>query len=545
MMPPCLEQALKYRNDNKFSVFPVGQDKKPLVEWKKYQGYMAEDDHIIRWWQKWPRANVGIATGKLSDLGVVDIDSEEGRKNIMEVLGPNWAAPLVRTPRGGIHIYFKNDNRVKNKVGVIPGTDFRGEGGYVVAPPSLGQNGKPYEWFQGFGLGDIPIPPLPQAYIDRVTAEQAAKQSSHEIDENQAFEQGRRNSDLFHALYAMSTWVPEQELRILAYQLGRSTKPPLEDKEIEAICTSVLTRAKKKELNLAQEVQDFVLCQDGVFSIMEINREFGFLDGFHRADRKNVAVIIDRMEKKKLIEKFGEKAGVYRLIDTTEEEIDWRAAQDKAVPLRLPLGIDEWVYFMPRSLICVAGFQDAGKTTFALEAIKLNMNEITTKYLCSDLGPEEIKARLSKHTDITLDEWNFKAVERSSNFADVIDPDGFNVIDYVEIGDAFWKIQSQMAAIWRQLNKGVALICIQKKFGEALGRGKEFSLEKPRLYLSMDPGKVRIIKAKFWKRGLNPVGYTLNYDIVDGARFVSSGEWYYQPVSQEDFVKPWQRKLFT
>jgi len=543
MIPPCLTQALEYRNKFKFSVFPV-DGKVPLVEWKKYQNGFADDDHIMRWWQKWPKANVGIATGALSDLGVVDIDNEQGKKNILELLGSDWKAPLAKTPRGGAHIYFRNDKRIKNKVGVIPGTDFRGEGGYVVAPPSVGANGKFYEWYPSFGINDILIPPLPQVYIDRVLAVEPSP-SSHKIDEAKSFEIGRRNADLFHALYAMASWVEEAELQVLAYQLGRSTKPPLEDKEIESVCNSVLTRAKKKGINLAQEVEDYILAQDGVFSISEINREFGFLDVLSRNDRKNVSIIVDRLEKKGLVERFTERAGVYRLIDKHEEEIDWRAAQDKAIPLTLPLGIDHWVYFMPRSLICIAGWQDAGKTAFCFETIKLNMNSITTKYLCSDLGPEEIKSRLSKHTDLTLDDWNFKAVDRSSNFADVIDPDGLNIIDYLEIGDMFWKIQAEMAAIWRNLNKGIAIVCIQKKFGQALGRGQEFSLEKPRLYLSLDRGNIRIIKAKFWKQGVNPVGYFLNFDIVDGARFVPNGDWGYRPVSSEDFQKTWQqRRMF-
>jgi hypothetical protein len=54
---------------------------------------------------------------------------------------------MVRTASGGLHLYFKHPNHhVRTGIRVAPGLDVKASGGYVVAPPSVGANGKPYEW---------------------------------------------------------------------------------------------------------------------------------------------------------------------------------------------------------------------------------------------------------------------------------------------------------------------------------------------------------------------------------------------------------------
>jgi hypothetical protein len=69
-------------------------------------------------------------------------------------------------------------------------------------------------------------------------------------------------------------------------------------------------------------------------------------------------------------------------------------------------------------------------------------------------------------------------------------------------------------------------VALQKKIGAQLGRGAEFSLEKPRLYLSIDKGKLTIIKGKSWARkNVDPNGLSVNFKITGGCQFEITKAW--------------------
>lgn len=98
---------------------------------------------IKTWWGKWPNANIGIATGEKSNLFVCDADSPIIVNDAIARGLPHTRG--VRTGNGQ-HAYFKHPGfKVPNKV-KVDGFDFRGDGGYVIAPPSKHANGKYYEW---------------------------------------------------------------------------------------------------------------------------------------------------------------------------------------------------------------------------------------------------------------------------------------------------------------------------------------------------------------------------------------------------------------
>jgi hypothetical protein len=100
---------------------------------------------IELWWTRWPAANVGLRTGVAMD--VADVDSIEGRHGLLHLLGGDWpAGPQVRTGGGGWHFWFRPTG-FGNRVRLVPGLDWRGVGGYVVAPPSRHVNGD-YRWLR-------------------------------------------------------------------------------------------------------------------------------------------------------------------------------------------------------------------------------------------------------------------------------------------------------------------------------------------------------------------------------------------------------------
>jgi len=150
------KSALRYRNNYGFSIFPVNpESKKPLIDsWKPYQSDPPTVDQIEKWWNKWPKAAIGIATGPVSGLLVLDVDHEKGWEYVTEEkrLGSE-PTPIARSGGGGWHVYYKYPEGADITIGARIGNedlglDFRGRGGYVIAPPSSHPSGDAYEWDQ-------------------------------------------------------------------------------------------------------------------------------------------------------------------------------------------------------------------------------------------------------------------------------------------------------------------------------------------------------------------------------------------------------------
>ncbi|GGD19447.1 bifunctional DNA primase/polymerase [Sinisalibacter lacisalsi] len=109
---------------------------------------------INEWWSNYPGANIGIATGPISGLFVVDVDdgpSKTGFVSLQTLEAEHGQLPrdvCVRTGSGGLHIYLMNPQiNVRNSAGKLgENIDIRGDGGYVVAPPSHHVSGNLYAW---------------------------------------------------------------------------------------------------------------------------------------------------------------------------------------------------------------------------------------------------------------------------------------------------------------------------------------------------------------------------------------------------------------
>ena len=152
-------EALKLAAKSGFCIFPVSPPfsggpsagKRPLIrDWPE----LATNDPgtIAAWWNTYPDANIGVATGKKSNVFVLDVDvKSDGFASLQKLMNEvgNWPETLTaRTGSGGLHAYFKyGDLNIRNSASVVgPGLDIRGEGGFVVAPPSLHACGSRYEW---------------------------------------------------------------------------------------------------------------------------------------------------------------------------------------------------------------------------------------------------------------------------------------------------------------------------------------------------------------------------------------------------------------
>ncbi len=105
---------------------------------------------ITNWWERWPEANVGIRTGAVSGIIVLDVDPRHGGDDTLHDLerehGEIPTTWKFHTGGGGEHYLFRHPgHEIRNSAGQLGfGLDIRGDGGYIVAPPSLHISGRRY-----------------------------------------------------------------------------------------------------------------------------------------------------------------------------------------------------------------------------------------------------------------------------------------------------------------------------------------------------------------------------------------------------------------
>jgi hypothetical protein len=127
---------------------------------------------ILAWWTRHPQANIGLATGQLFD--VLDVDGPAGAHAIQELTathGLRSSGPLVRTGGGGWHFYLTPTGLGNIYPRGLDHVDWRGLGGYVVAPPSRHASGHPYQWLTGRDL-DTPPGQVPTVLLERLQPRQ-------------------------------------------------------------------------------------------------------------------------------------------------------------------------------------------------------------------------------------------------------------------------------------------------------------------------------------------------------------------------------------
>lgn len=133
-------------------VFPLAPRSKVPLTPRGFKDATEDQATIAAWWREWPHANIGIATGEASGLFVVDVDGPAGESALAWLEADYGSLPLtaeVRTGKGR-HLYFRHFPGARNTASTLgERIDTRGEGGYVVAPPSVHPDGHVYGWVEG------------------------------------------------------------------------------------------------------------------------------------------------------------------------------------------------------------------------------------------------------------------------------------------------------------------------------------------------------------------------------------------------------------
>jgi len=255
----CGKAAIAYAQKFGWHVFPVhtirdgkcscgkadcgSPGKHPLTR-NGVKDATTDPDQIRMWWKEWPDANVGIAGG--NGLVILDIDPRHGGDESLDELitehGPLPDTPEVLTGGGGRHLYFTG--AAPNKVGVMPGLDLRGAGGYVVEAESRPET--------------LPRAALPTYLVPQAERGQGNGPTIDRIDPDELFEgipAGERHDRLFRYACRLRTQdMKQSEAIVLVREAAARCTPPYTDESAEKLVSEAWKFPAGKTASILHEL---------------------------------------------------------------------------------------------------------------------------------------------------------------------------------------------------------------------------------------------------------------------------------------------------
>ncbi len=244
-----LQAALDYRKRG-WSVIPVRpRSKIPLLRWEEFQSRQAGEAEVAAWFHTWPQGNIGIVTGSVSGLAVIDIDPRHGGDDSLLLLERSHGR-LPRTVEaatggGGRHLYFALPPvTLPSRVGLANGIDVRADGGMVIAPPSIHPSGADYHWRPGHGPDAIPVARLPSWLLSLALRHRSGR--GHPAGYwrdllRTGVEEGARNNAIA-SLAGHLLWhdvEPDVATELLLCWNRTRCRPPLDDAEVVQVMSSI------------------------------------------------------------------------------------------------------------------------------------------------------------------------------------------------------------------------------------------------------------------------------------------------------------------
>ncbi len=200
-----------------------------------------DEAKIRRWWDIWPEANIGVATGREAGFFALDVDPRKGGADSLASLeAKHGKLPRTRTAEtggGGVHYLFNYpDFPIRNSAGTLgPGLDVKGEGGAIVVAPSLHSSGSRYRWRNAAPIADAP------RWLLRLLREARKPRANGGAAIGDAIPEGRRNNTLASLAGTMrrrGMGFDEIEAALLVTNSKRCV-PPLAEDEVRKIARSV------------------------------------------------------------------------------------------------------------------------------------------------------------------------------------------------------------------------------------------------------------------------------------------------------------------
>ena len=269
-----------------------------------------------------------------------------------------------------------------------------------------------------------------------------------------------------------------------------------------------------------QQVEDWILTEPtGKFHYTKV------LDGRVRPpDYVYIRNVLRRLHARGLVYPVDGKDGWWRSADKSLEEIRWwNGDEPEPNMLKLPLGINDYCYIPKPSLILVAGAYNTGKTAFMINVVNLNLEAFADNiFMFVSEGGELMRQRFSRLAVPMPIPPPFKMYRRFTNFVDIIEPDGLNVVDYLRVDmEKSYAIANELRDINAKLNNGYAVVAMQKPPGDRkLAFGGAATAFEPTVYVSIDKDGLRFEKIKVPKlMDIDPYRTRITFRIKHGVNF--------------------------
>lgn len=268
-----LDKALEYLKMG-LSVVPARpNDKIPAISWKHLETEKAKEDEVKGWFNQTPTLNIGFATGKVSGISVLDLDVDtEG--NFKHDLDDYPVTLMSKTPRGGYHLFYKHRDGINNSASQYgKNVDVRGDGGFLVLPPSVRKEGeyKFINWGKGENqftfetLPDFPKLAVPEGTVSSFSSTGFDKNKLTTTFQREKFKpvtEGSRNDSLAKEIGSLIAFGHRYEdLAQLAYGINARYNPPLQQSEVDSIINSIWARHKS---NNPIEQRDWMMIGESV-----------------------------------------------------------------------------------------------------------------------------------------------------------------------------------------------------------------------------------------------------------------------------------------
>ncbi|MFC5713832.1 bifunctional DNA primase/polymerase [Thalassorhabdus alkalitolerans] len=253
--------AIAYVNKLGWSVFPLKPGSKEPLYKGGFHKATKNIHQIKKWWSETPTANIGVPTGSKNNFFVIDVDVKnvDGYESLSYLTDQYGKLPETVqgiTASNGSHYLFKYQEGVKNKVDFYPSIDVRGEGGYIVVPPSTVPSGR-YEWELSSHPLQLEIANAPNWVLEMLISPKneklKAKPTEYWTEIFRGVNSGKRNNSAASLCgYLLKKDItPELVVEIMKLWNQSRVYPPLNVKELERVIDSIagkeLARRQRRE----------------------------------------------------------------------------------------------------------------------------------------------------------------------------------------------------------------------------------------------------------------------------------------------------------
>jgi len=374
------EKALAYLKKG-VSVMPLLKNKEPLLlTWKEFMDRLPTEKEVTDWWTKWPEANIGIITGKVSGLSVVDVDVRKG--GVLDIFPQNTT--LIKTGNGGYHLYYKYHEGLGNRTEILKGIDIRSDRGYVVAPPSVTdyidketgvRMGGSYSVIKALPFSIFPVEKFPDL--------NGGKKEAYSISSAIGTSTGSRNATLASVIGKLIRYEPTEKWNIEIFPvvetINRTFQPPLSDYELKTTFNSIASTEKKRR-------DDFNNQKDKIAS----DSVKKYLENI----KVDLSKVDDDKKREEGMKRLIEVAKIYAGEDRLESSYDvLERIKNEPEEMKIFSGwekLDKILRgFRLRQLVVISAYTKHGKTTWLLDLTR-RIKEHNPVWIPLEEGSEDL-----------------------------------------------------------------------------------------------------------------------------------------------------------